>query len=208
MPETSQVWRNRDRGRLLIVFGTTEGHTKNIAAYMADVARKKGLEVEIADSATVHELSGFWDAVIIGASVHQERYQTTLQDFVTANLSLLQRLPTAFFSVSLAAALQTPERQAEAQSYINVFLKHTGWQPRLTLSVAGALRHAEYDVYKSLILDLLAYQLGGKTVVPQDVVYTDWDAVEMFVFDFLTLVARTPKTPQAVDKAKSLAQLS
>ena len=208
MPKTSQVWRNRDMGRVLIVYGTTEGHTEDVAAYMADVARRAGAEVDIADSATVHELSSVWDAVIVGASVHQSYHQTAAQDFVKANLPLLQRLPSAFFSVSLAAAVQTPERQAEARGYLEAFLERTGWQPQLTISLAGALRHTEYDAYKVLVLDLLAYQLGGGTVVPQDVVYTDWDAVEGFVGEFLSLVARTPKTPsQAAAKAKSLAHL-
>ncbi len=193
-------------GRLLIVYGTTEGHTRDVAAYMADVARKEGFEAEIADSAALG-IGDVWDAVVVGASVHQGYHQTTVQDFVKANLPLLQRIPSAFFSVSLAAAVQTPERQAEARGYLAAFLERTGWQPRLSLSLAGALRHTEYDAYKALVLDLLAYQLGGGTVGPQDVVYTDWDAAEVFVGEFLSRVARTPKTPQAAGQAKSLAHL-
>ena len=209
MSKTSQVWRNRNMGRLLIVYGTTEGHTEDVAAFMADIASREGLEAEIADSATAHELKDVWDAIIVGASVHQERHQAALQDFVRANLPLLQRLPAAFFSVSLAAAVKTPERRVEAQGYIDTFLKDTGWQPQLSVSLAGALRHTEYDAYKGLVLDLLAYQLGGGTVVPHDVVYTDWDAVETFVYSFLAQVARTPKPSlKAQTKVKSLAHLS
>ena len=173
--------------RLLIVYGTAEGHTRDVATHVAQTARAEGTVVEVVEAASATTLltDAAWDAVLVGASVHQEQHQTSVTDFVRANLSLLERLPSAFFSVSLSAAVNDPHHQNEAQRYIETFLERTNWHPLSTASFAGALRHAEYDYFKRLVLDLLAYQLGGGTVSQKDVVYTDWNAVDAFVREFL-----------------------
>jgi menaquinone-dependent protoporphyrinogen oxidase len=175
-------------GRLLVAYGTTEGHTRLVAERIAETAQTEGMEVRVIEiaSAKAHLSDSRWDAIIVGASVHQERHQTSISDFVKLNLPLLNRLPSAFFSVSLSAAVQNPYHQQEAQKYIEAFLDDTGWHPLAHASVAGALRHAEYDYFKRVVLELLAYQLGGGTVVQDDAVYTDWTAVESFCRSFLT----------------------
>ena len=173
--------------RLLIVYGTAEGHTREIATRMADTARAAGTTTEVAEVAAAGTLltGASWDALIIGASVHQGQHQTGVVAFVKTHLPLLEHLPCAFFSVSLSAAVKDPNHQREAQGYIETFLSSTGLQPLLTMSIAGAVRRAEYDYFKRLVLDLLAYQLGGGTVSDKDVVYTDWNAVEASIREFL-----------------------
>ena len=185
----------KPKHRLLVVYGTAEGHTRDIATHVAQTARAEGTVVEVAEAATATSLTeAAWDAVLVGASVHQEQHQTSVTDFVRTNLSLLERLPSAFFSVSLSAAVNSPHHQDEAQRYIETFLERTGWHPLSTASFAGALRHAEYDYFQRLVLDLLAYQLGGGTVSDKDVVYTDWNVVDAFVRAFL-VAAFTPADP-------------
>ena len=45
--------------------------------------------------------------------------------------------------------------------------------------------------------------------MPHDVIYTDWDAAEGFVYTFLAQLARSPNTPsKGWNRAKSLAHLS
>ncbi len=170
----------------MIVYGSTEGHTRRVAEWIATTARNMGREVVLHDASTLEApLDVDWDAAFVGASVHQGRHQTSVSDFVATHRAALERRPGAFFSVSLSAAVDDTTHQAEARAYVDAFLEETHWQPQATATFAGALRHAEYDYFKHLVLQLLAGQLGQGTVRAQDVDYTDWDAVTRFTQAFL-----------------------
>lgn len=174
--------------RLLIVYGSTEGHTHEVAHHIAQIAEAEGHEVETLNAAALDSAQDpYWfDAVIVGGSVHQGRHQSSIRKFVLTNRSLLKKLPGAFFSVSLSAAVKDEVHQAEAQEYIEAFLADMAWQPGTTASFAGAVKHAEYDYFREMILKVLARQLGPGIIEGQDVIYTDWEAVENFVKAFLT----------------------
>lgn len=173
--------------KLLIVYGTSEGHTASIANFMADLAEAKGLEVDLLDSAMLTKplTHQSWNAAIIGGSVHQGTHQVSVRTFVQTNLSLLKTLPSAFFSVSLSAAVKDDMHREEALSYVTSFLEDTAWQPLETACVAGAIKHGEYDYFKQMVLRLLARQLGNDTVKNVDMSYTDWCEVQTFVEGFL-----------------------
>ena len=72
--------------RFLIVFATTEGHTRNLAAFSADRLRRVGHEVHICDAAQsdMADFARFGAALLI-ASVHLGRYQASLTKFARAN---------------------------------------------------------------------------------------------------------------------------
>lgn len=173
--------------KLLIVYATSEGHTASIANFMADIAETKGLEVKLLDSATLTKPlpDKDWDAAIVGGSVHQSTHQMSLRAFVQNNLKLLTQLPSAFFSVSLSAAVKDDMHQEEALSYVTAFLADVAWQPLETACFAGAIKHGEYDYFKEMVLRLLSRQLGGDTVKASDVSYTDWQGVKTFTEGFL-----------------------
>jgi menaquinone-dependent protoporphyrinogen oxidase len=183
--------------RVLVVYGTTEGHTRDVATRVAETLRVEGVFAKLAEAAEAGELlaRGGWDALVLGASVHQGQHQTSVVDFAKVHAEALAKLPTAFFSVCLAAAVDHPEKQREAQGYVAAFLEDTGLKPLVTASFAGALRHARYDYFKRLVLELLNYQLGGNTVTSEDVVYTDWNRVEGFARGFLAQVLAAPHLP-------------
>ena len=69
--------------------------------------------------------------------MHQEYHQETITNFVMAHLKLLENKPSAFISVSLSAVL----KETEAQKYLDRFAAMTGWRPRMTLLLGGALRY-------------------------------------------------------------------
>ena len=100
---------------ILIPYGTTEGLTARISEYVADVARSQGHEAKAVDikGSGAPDPDGY-DAVIVGASIHMGKHEEYVLDFVTENREALERLPSAFFSVSMAAH-DNPE---EAEGYI------------------------------------------------------------------------------------------
>ena len=90
--------------KILIAYGTTEGQTARIADHIADAIRKRGVEAQALDLKRSTDVSlEDYDGVIVGGSIHIGKHQDHVVDFVRANRFALERLPSAFFSVSLAA---------------------------------------------------------------------------------------------------------
>lgn len=172
---------------ILVVYGTTEGQTRKIAAFIADVIRERGHTAELADSTAVEPVLGehTFDGFIVGASVHQGHHQSSVTHFVQAHRTELERVPSAFFSVSMAAALDGDEDQEEPRRYVSEFLKETGWTPDVTARVAGALLYTKYDFFKRFLMKMISKRQGGPTDTSQDYEYTDWDQVTRFVEELL-----------------------
>jgi menaquinone-dependent protoporphyrinogen oxidase len=64
---------------------------------------------------------------------------------------VLDTKPSAFISVSLSAVLE--RARTEAQKYVERFISVTGWRPRKTLLLGGALRFTEYDYFQEQIVN-------------------------------------------------------
>ena len=94
--------------------------------------------------------------------------------FLCENKAWLDGIPTAFVSVSLAAALKDEQSRAELREVVEVFYRETGWTPAITRHVAGALRYSQYDYFKRLIMKMIAKHQGGDTDASRDHEYTDW----------------------------------
>jgi len=173
--------------KVLIVFGTTEGQTRKIAEWTATHVRKLGHEVELRDSASPANDSDLvpFDAFIIGASVHQARHQDAIINFAIAHYQLLNAKPAAFISVSLSAVLE--DEKKEAQKYVDRFVSVTGWQPRMSLLLGGALRFTEYDYFQEQIVKFIVMKRGGTECTGHDHEFTDWNALASFVDGFLEI---------------------
>src|SRR5215218_11066340 len=131
--------------RVLIPYGTTEGQTATISEYLAEVIRDHGHEAYAADiKGSGAPKPDDYDAVIVGASIHMGKHEGYVRDYVRENRGALERLPSAFFSVSLAAH-DNPE---EAEGYIEEFVRETGWRPAKVGLFGGALLYTQYGFIK------------------------------------------------------------
>ena len=172
--------------RVLIPYGTTEGQTARISEYLADVIRDHDHEVYAVDikGSDALEPDGY-DAVIVGASIHMGKHEDYVRDFVRENRDALERLPSAFFSVSLAAHDDTEE----AEGYIEEFVEETGWRPGMVGLFGGALLYTQYGFIKRHMMKYIARHKGSPdTDISRDFVYTDWESVKHFAEEFLELV--------------------
>lgn len=163
----------------LVVYASTHGHTAKIAARIAQAMREQGLDVDLRDVAHAADAwPGRYDLVVVGASLHKERHQQEIADWVTHCRDALQQCPSVFFSVSLSAAEDTDEARAATQRCIDEFCVHTGWTPGRTERIAGCLQYREYDVFTRQLMRLLMKRMGHPTDASHDYDYTDWNAVD------------------------------
>lgn len=185
--------------KLLIVYGTTEGQTRKICEYLRDKAVEDGHEVTLLDS-TVPDIdpAGF-DAVLVGASLHAEKYQSSVKHFVQEHHQMLNKMPTSFLSVSLAAIHDDPQYQKELEDITAKFLEKIGWNPTFVEQVAGALRYTKYSFWKKFIMRMIAQKSGGNTDTSHDVEYTDWNQVKWFLGQLEKEVAQS-KSKEVVKK--------
>jgi len=180
--------------KILIPYGTTEGQTAKIAEVIADVIRGHGAEVETVDVRRVPDpIPAGYDGVIVGASIHMSRHDARVVEFVQHNREPLDRLPSAFFSVSLAAHGDTEE----AEGYVEEFERQTGWRPAKIALFSGALLYTHYGFVKRHMMKKIAHDKPGHlgTDTSRDYVYTEWDGVKHFAEDFLAdLAAKAVRT--------------
>lgn len=173
--------------RVLIVFGTTEGHTREICQFAAEVLRQAG------HTAAVEEVTGegvavqvaAYDAVLVAGSLHVGRFQPGLVRFVRQHAAELDPRRAAFIAVSLAAAGENPDDWEGLRECVARFEHETGWTPKAVHHAAGAIKYSQYDFFKRLALKHIVAKRGQKTVTSHDYDLTDYDALRAFVLELV-----------------------
>lgn len=169
--------------KIFLTYGTTEGQTAKIAEFIADVLRAHGHDVTVLD---VKDAAGTipagYDGIVVGASIHMGKHDKHVVDLVKKNQDTLARVPSAFFSVSLAAAGD----ESEARGYVEEFVEETGWRPHRAAQFAGALLYTQYNFVKRHMMKRIVRDKPGDigTDLSRDYVYTEWDGVKLFAEHF------------------------
>ena len=101
----------------LIIFSTTDGHTKKICEKIVNfLNNEKLVKIVSLDEATKLDLSEF-QRIIIGASIRYGKHSRELYKFINLNKNILDQKKCAFFSVNVVA--RKPEKNtAETNPYI------------------------------------------------------------------------------------------
>ena len=180
-------------GTISVVYGTGEGHTEKVAGRVGETVEARGHTCTVTDVDSVTGDSGAElvensDAVIVGSSVHASKHHGAIVAFVRDNRSALAAVPTAFFQVSLASAVDDDEWRANAAAYVDTMLESTGFDPDRIALFGGALRYSKYGFLKRLLMKQLAKRATGDVDTSRDFEYTDWDEVEAFANDFAAFV--------------------
>ena len=179
--------------RILVLYGTTEGQTAKIAAFLGDSLRGDGVSAEVVDASAASPSPDGYDAVIVAASVHAGGYQRTVRRWVHAHAEALNNRPTAFISVCLAVLQHTPKGEQDLTAIVDRFLTSTGWRPAITKNVAGALAYSRYNWLTRWMMVRIVRKAGGDTDTSRDYEYTDWADLRAFAQEFV----RSLPVPQA-----------
>jgi menaquinone-dependent protoporphyrinogen oxidase len=177
--------------RIGVFYATREGHTRSVAERVAADLRARGFDAaatNVRDNAATASLEVYWGAVV-AASVHGGKHEREMVKFIKSHVRELNRMPTAFLSVTLSeAGAERPESTAEeraqcksdVQTMIENFFKATGWRPKLTLPVAGALLYSRYNFVLRFVMKRIAQKMRAGTDTSRDYDYTDWPALDRF----------------------------
>jgi menaquinone-dependent protoporphyrinogen oxidase len=179
----------------LVLYATREGHTRRIAEYVAAALRTHDLVTHLVNAANIRE--GFspaeYSTAILIASVHRSRHEREMIQYVKRHLGELERIPSAFLSVSLSAAgaentsapaQRRAQASADVRKMIDAFLAETGWRPTFVKAVAGALTYSKYNFLMRFVMKRIARAAGGDTDTSRDYEYTDWKALDRLVDEF------------------------
>jgi menaquinone-dependent protoporphyrinogen oxidase len=175
--------------RVLILYGTTDGHTRLIAESIGDALRLGGVEADVVRAGTADPHPSWYDGVIVAASLHAGGYQKAVEHWVRAHARDFGSRPTAFVSACLSVLNKSPKAIADLDQIVTRFSKTTGWKPMLIEHVAGALLYTRYNFIKRWLMKRIVSQQGGETDTSKDYEYTDWVKVRRFAEDFRRRVA-------------------
>lgn len=190
-----------------VLYATSEGHTRRIAEHIVGTLIALGYTAELID--VEHIPNNFklrrCIAAILAASVHFGRHQPEMIAYVKANRAVLESMPTAFMSVSLAAAtMGSPEVSAaekakgadEVQGWLDLFFEETGWHSTRVHAVAGASLYKELGLLRGFVVRMYSHEAGADTEPSDRHEYTNWEGLDVFVTDLATqLINHGPHPP-------------
>jgi menaquinone-dependent protoporphyrinogen oxidase len=165
---------------ILIVYSTTDGHTRKICQRLRQLTEQEGHRVSLmsVDDEPYVDIKPF-DKIVIGASIRYGKHNKQVYQFIERNEQLLNSKPNAFFSVNVVA--RKPEKnQPETNPYLIKFLKQITWQPKELAVFAGMIDYQRYRVRDRLMIRLIMWITKGPTDPKTVAEFTDWKQVESF----------------------------
>lgn len=165
---------------VLIAYSTTDGHTREICTRLRGIIGQQEHAVTLACLAdVVDESLESYDTIVVGASIRYGRHSPVVVEFIERNAEVLNRKPSAFFSVSVVA--RKPEKnQPHTNPYVRKFLRGIAWRPRAVGVFAGKIDYPRYGAMDRLIIRGIMWLTGGPTDPDAVVEFTDWQKVEEF----------------------------
>ena len=163
----------------LIIYSTTDGHTKIICERIKNFLNDENLlELLSLEDAKKVDLYNF-EKIIIGASIRYGKHSRELYKFINLNKNILHQKKSAFFSVNVVA--RKPEKNtAETNPYINKFLKISKWKPNKIKVFAGKVDYPNYNFFDKYIIKFIMFITKGPTDTSQSYEFTDWSKVDDF----------------------------
>lgn len=144
--------------RVLVAYACRVGRTRAIAEELAERLRARGHEVELGNAREGRlPPPQDYDAVILGSRVEHGHHAPEIVEYVREHRTALDTMPTAFFSVSLAAAV--PFAKADPGGYIGKLVRSSGWLPD---HIASFGRIGTPQTWK--LADLVGVSLAGTLV--------------------------------------------
>ena len=166
--------------RILILYSTTDGHTRKICERLRQVIEQQAHQVTVVSvkDEPLVDLRSF-DKIVIGASIRYGKHNPLIYQFIKRHAQLLDARPNAFFTVNIVA--RKPEKnRPETNPYMRQFLTNTSWRPRELAVFAGKIDYPLYGFLDRFMIRLIMFMTNGPTDSKAVIEFTDWQQVETF----------------------------
>ena len=164
---------------LLIIYSSTDGHTKTICERIKNFSKGEG-SAKIISLKEVPNLNlSQFNKIIIGASIRYGKHSKELYKFIELNKDILDKKESIFFSVNVVA--RKPEKNTpDTNPYIKKFLKISNWKPQKIGVFAGKVDYPKYGFIDKYIIKFIMFITKGPTDTSQSYEFTDWSKVDDF----------------------------
>ncbi len=162
----------------VIFYATTDGHTKKIAETLAK-DWQGDVVIEPADRLASYVGNPEVDSVVIGASIRYGHYNKELVASIRQHVDWLHNIESSFYSVNLTARKPGKDDPATS-SYVQKFLRKTGWVPDHIAMFAGKLCYPNYRFWDKQVIRFIMTITGGCNDGVSTVEYTNWSEVQRF----------------------------
>ncbi|MEM6639212.1 MAG: menaquinone-dependent protoporphyrinogen IX dehydrogenase [Pseudomonadota bacterium] len=165
---------------ILIIFSTTDGHTRRICARIQSHLEAAQHEVTVVDVEQIGDLDLLaHDKLVIGASIRYGKHSKAIRRFVTERYAELGERPNAFFTVNVVA--RKPNKNTpETNPYIQKFLEQVPWKPDHLGVFAGVINYALYGPVDRTMIRFIMWMTKGPTDPSANVEFTNWQTVDEF----------------------------
>ncbi len=166
--------------KIIIIYSTTDGHTKDICSHLLRIIEKSNNEViliPIEDENQI-DLDAF-DKIVIGASIRYGKHSPKVYDFINKNSQILDKKSNAFFSVNVVAR-KPNKNQPETNPYLKKFLSQISWQPKELAVFAGKIDYQKYNIFDRYMIRMIMWITKGPTHPKTNIEFTDWNQVNKF----------------------------
>ncbi len=165
---------------ILIIYSTTDGHTRDICLRLQQVIEKDHSQVtliSVDDESTINVDT--FDKIIIGASIRYGKHHPKIHQFINKYLQILDSKPNAFFSVNVVAR-KPGKNTPDTNPYLKKFLRKISWKPKRLAVFAGKIEYQKYSFWDRFIIRLIMRITHGPTDPETNIDFTDWTQVEEF----------------------------
>ena len=163
----------------IIIYSTTDGHTKKICDFINSNSNKNNFEVLSINHISDLDIEKY-ELIVLGASIRYGKYSPLVFKFVKSYKKILSKKKNAFFSVNVVA--RKPEKNTpDTNPYIKKFLKKTTWKPKILAVFAGKVDYPNYNFLNKMIIKFIMYITNGPTNTDQSYEFTNWADIRSFV---------------------------
>lgn len=170
----------------LVVYATTEGQTRKIAERVRARLTAAGHQTTLVDArAAVSQELGTFDAAVLAASLHVGQHQKEIVQFIRNHRARLERVPTAFVSVSLSASSTEAKDLDGAWAAVDEMFEELDWEATRVHLAAGAVHDRQLGFLKRWMIHRILREKGVEMDPSGDMEFTDWLALDLFLDTFL-----------------------
>ena len=165
---------------ILIIYSTTDGHTKVICEHIMHSLSELGNLVTLVSVEQSSTLDiAHYEKLLIGASIRYGKHSKNVYQFIEKHRKILQDKPSAFFSVNLVAR-KPGKNSPDTNPYFKKFINGIPWKPDRVAVFAGKLNYPIYNFVDKQIIRFIMWITKGPTQPETVKEYTDWQQVESF----------------------------